>query len=88
MSYIVFLLISLLSSGTITLAQSNLLESVKKNPAEAKSICAKFRELNKKGISASSKESINSIAKEKNLNRMDAEILSMYIRGLHCPNVD
>ena len=71
----------------LTKAQSNLLESVKKNPNEAISICTKFRALNKQGFSASSKESIISIANEKNLSQMDAEILSMYIRGLHCPDV-
>ena len=35
-------------------AQSNLLESVKKNPKNAIEICNKFKELNKRGISASS----------------------------------
>ena len=34
-------------------SQSNLLETVKKNPDEAVNICNKFREFNSKGISAS-----------------------------------
>ena len=34
------------------MAQSRLLESVKRNPDEAKSICESFRKLNKENISA------------------------------------
>ena len=67
------------------MAQSRLLEDVKKNPEEAKSICQDFRELNKKNISASSKQSIQEVSKNKNLSEVDAEILSMYVRGLYCP---
>ena len=68
-----------------SMAQSRLLEDVKRNPDEAKSICQKFRQLNKKNISASSPQSIQQISNEKNLNAVDAEILSMYVRGLYCP---
>ena len=67
------------------MAQSRLLESVKRNPDEAKSICQSFRELNKKNISASSQKSINKLSTQKNLNQVDAEILAMYVRGLYCP---
>ena len=67
------------------MAQSRLLESVKRNPDEAKSICENFRELNMKNISASSQQSIRIISTQKNLNQGDAEILSMYVRGLYCP---
>ena len=67
------------------MAQSTLLEDVKRNPDEAKSICENFRELNKKNISAASQESIQKISTQKNLSEVDAEILSMYIRGLYCP---
>ena len=67
-------------------AQSRLLEGVKRNPDEAKSICASFRELNKRGISAGSKKPIQEISTKKNLSEVDAEILSMYIRGLYCPD--
>ena len=66
-------------------AQSEILGSVKRNPDEAKSICQSFRELNKKGISASSKKSIQEISKKKTISEIDAEILSMYVRGLYCP---
>ena len=72
-----------ISKGAI--AQSRLLESVKRNPIEAKSICESFRELNKENISAASKKSIQTISIKKNISEVDAEILSMYVRGLHCP---
>ena len=67
------------------MAQSRLLESVKRNPDEAKSICQSFRELNKKNVSASSPKSIEKLSTQKNLNQVDAEILAMYVRGLYCP---
>ena len=67
------------------IAQSTLLEDVKRNPDEAKSICQNFRELNKKDISAGSPKSIQKISKQKNIREVDAEILAMYIRGLYCP---
>ena len=67
------------------MAQSTLLEDVKRNPDEAKSICENFRELNKKNISAASQKSIQKISVQKNVSEVDAEILSMYIRGLYCP---
>ena len=72
-----------ISQGAI--AQSRLLEGVKKNPDEAKSICESFRELNKEKISAGSQESIQKISIQKNISEVDAEILSMYVRGLYCP---
>ena len=65
--------------------QSRLLEEVKANPNEAKSICNNFRELNKQNISASSPQSIQEISNQKNLSGVDAEVLSMYVRGLFCP---
>ncbi len=66
-------------------AQSRLLESVKRNPDEAKSICENFRELNRENISAGSQKSIQEISIQKNISEVDAEILSMYVRGLYCP---
>tara|TARA_B100000212_G_C27260718_1_gene484389 strand:+ start:267 stop:536 length:270 start_codon:yes stop_codon:yes gene_type:complete len=68
-------------------AQSNLLESVKKNPKNAIEMCNKFKELNKKGISANSDEALNYVSKRNKLNSINAEILSIYVIGLHCPNV-
>ena len=67
------------------IAQSRLLESVKRNPDEAKFICENFRKLNKEKISAGSKQSIQKISIQKNINEVDAEIISMYVRGLYCP---
>ena len=67
------------------MGQSRLLESVKRNPGEAKSICQNFKRLNNKNISASSPQSIKKISTQKNISKVDAEILSMYVRGLYCP---
>ena len=68
-------------------SQSNLLESVKKNPGEAKNICNKFRELNSKGVSASENEAIDYVSKRNKLTPVNAEIFSIYVIGLHCPDV-
>ena len=87
MGYLTSLLLLFLGSITVVNAQSNLLESVKRNPEEAISLCSEFRSLNSQGISASSKQAIMSIAKKRKLKEIDAEILSMYVRGLHCPDV-
>ena len=70
------------------LAQSTLLEKVKSDPKESLALCQKFRSLNSKGISASSKEAINEISRQKNLSTTDSEILSIYVIGLHCPDVN
>ena len=67
------------------MAQSRLLEGVKRNPDEAKSICHSFRELNKENISAGSPSSIQKLSTQKNISKVDAEILSVYVRGLYCP---
>ena len=67
------------------MAQSGLLDGVKRNPEEAKSICQNFKELNKENISASAPTSIQKISIQKNISEVDAEILSMYVRGLYCP---
>ena len=67
------------------MAQSRLLEGVKSNPDEAKSMCETFRRLNKENISAGSQKSIQKISIQKNISEGDAEILSMYVRGLYCP---
>ena len=69
------------------LSQSGLLESVKKNPGDAIKMCNKFKEFNSKGISASSDKAIEFVSKKNNLNPINAEILSIYVIGLHCPQV-
>ena len=70
-------------------SQANLLESVKKNPKSAIEICSKFKDLNSKGISANSDLAINHVSKEwkTQLSPLNAEILSIYVIGLHCPKV-
>ena len=84
-----FLFILFLFSNSLNpvLSQSNLLESVKKNPGEAKNICNKFRELNSKGVSASENEAIDYVSKRNKLTPVNAEIFSIYVIGLHCPDV-
>ena len=69
------------------LSQSNLLESVKNNPADAIKLCNKFKELNSKGISASSDKAIDFVSKKNKLSPVNAEIFSIYVIGLHCPQV-
>ena len=69
------------------LSQSNLLESVKKNPNEAIKICKKFKEFNSKGISANSDRAIEFVSKKNKLSPVDAEIFSIYVIGLHCPEI-
>ncbi len=68
-------------------SQSNLLESVKKNPEEAINICNKFRDFNSKGISASSDKALEYISKKNKLTPVNAEIFSIYVIGLHCPDI-
>jgi len=46
-------------------SQSNLFESVKKNPNEARNLCNKFRDFNSKGISASSDKVIKYVSDKK-----------------------
>ena len=82
---LITLLFTSLGISQNMMAQSRLLEGVKKNPDEAKSICESFRALNKEKISAGSIKSIQKISIQKNISKVDAEILSMYVRGLYCP---
>ena len=82
-----FLLFLFSNSINPVLSQSNLLESVKKNPGEAKNICNKFREFNSKGISASSDKAIEYVSKKNKLTPVNAEIFSIYVIGLHCPDI-
>ena len=68
-------------------SQSTLLESVKKNPDEAVNMCNKFREFNSKGISANSEKAIEYVSKKTKLTPVNAEIFSIYVIGLHCPDI-
>ena len=69
------------------LAGSDLLNSVKNNPAEAKSLCRSFRSMNKKGKSAFSNKSIKKVANSRGLKFQDSEVLVTYVVGMHCPDV-
>ena len=82
-----YLLIILFLGMEAVLSQSNLLDSVKRNPENAIEMCNKFRALNNKGISANSDEALNYVSQKNKLNQVNAEILSIYVIGLHCPNV-
>jgi len=68
-------------------AASALLESVKQNPGLAQKLCGQFKDLNAKGMSATSKQSIAMVASSQNLSPVDAEVLATYVIGLHCPDV-
>ena len=68
MKSLLFLLFVFSNSLYPVFSQSNLLESVKKNPNEAKNLCNKFREFNSKGISASSDKVIKYVSNKKKIN--------------------
>ena len=87
MKFFLFFLFFFSNSLFPVFSQSNLLESVKKNPEEAIKICNKFREFNSKGISASSDKAIEFVAKKNQLTPVNAEIFSIYVIGLHCPDI-
>ena len=87
MKPLLFLLFLFSNSLYPVLSQSNLLETVKKNPNEARNLCNKFREFNSKGISASSDKVIKYVSNKKQLTAVNAEIFSIYVIGLHCPDI-
>ena len=85
-NFFLFLFLSLNSLSPV-LSQSNLLERVKNNPADSIKMCNKFKEFNSIGISASSDKAIEFVSKKNKLSPVNAEILSIYVIGLHCPQV-
>ena len=87
MKPLLFFLFLFLNSLCPVLSQSNLLETVKKNPNEARNLCNKFRDFNSKGIPASSDKVIDYVSNKKKLTPVDAEIFSIYVIGLHCPDI-
>ena len=78
---------SLLAISSGSQAQSSLLESVKRNPGEARALCQQFKSINAQGQSALSSQSIAVIAGQRNLNTTEAEIVATYVIGLNCPDV-
>ena len=77
----------LLAAQPPALAGSALLDRVKQNPKVAGAICAELRSLNAQGIVSTSPQAVNRIAAMQGLNATDAEILTTYVVGLHCPDV-
>jgi len=69
------------------LANSALLNSVKQNPQKAKALCEELRSLNGQGISYTAPQAVARVAASQGLSNTDAEILSTYVVGLHCPDV-
>ena len=83
-------LVALTLIGSPTLvgaADSDLFNSVKRNPEKAKAMCRSFRDMNDNGQSAYSKKATREVATSQNLNFQDAEILVTYVVGMHCPDV-
>ena len=78
---------TLLAVSPETHAPSSLLESVKRNPSEARALCQQFKSFNARGESALSPESIALVAGQRNLSNTDAEIVVTYAIGINCPDV-
>ena len=68
-------------------AGSALLDRVKQNPKVAAAICTELRGLNAQGLTSTSPQAVDRIAVLQGLNKTDAEILTTYVVGLHCPDV-
>ena len=88
MKSFLFFIFLLSNSSYPLLSQSSLLEAVKKNPGDAIDLCNKFREFNLKGISASSDQVVKYVSKKNKLTPVNAEIFSIYVIGLHCPEIN
>ena len=82
-----FFLFILSSSLNPILSQPNLLERAKNSPSEGSKLCKKFKEFNAKGISANSDKAIEFVSKRNKLTPVNAEIFSIYVIGLHCPEI-
>ncbi len=57
------------------------------HPVLGQSKCNKFKEFNAKGISANSDKAIEFVSKRNKLTPVNAEIFSIYVIGLHCPEI-
>lgn len=67
--------------------QADLLETVKRNPAQAKAMCKTFRQANDDNASAYDEATTRQVARAQQLSAQDAEILITYVVGMHCPDV-
>lgn len=81
------LLAASLALPRTAVAASALLESVKQNPALARSLCEQFKQANAAGQSAMGRESLAKVAASQGLSSIDAEVLTTYVIGLYCPDV-
>ena len=79
--------VGLLAVSPVLGAESKLLETVKRNPAEARALCKKFQKMNSSGKSAYSKKSTKRLATSRNLSMIDAEVFVTYVVGMDCPDV-
>ena len=79
--------VGLLAAVPVSGAESKLLETVKRNPAEAKALCKKFKKMNSNGKSAYSKKSTKRVASSRALTMVDAEVFVTYVVGMYCPDV-
>ena len=84
---IALLVISSITSAKAAYGQSKLLENVKANPEEAKALCKKFEAYNAQGVKTNSEEVIDEISRNKNLTPTNAEILSIYVIAMYCPQI-
>ena len=76
-----------MAGSIVAAADSELLNSVKRNPQLARAMCSRFQDLNAQGKSAYSKKVTREIASERKMSRQDAEVLVTYVVGMHCPDV-
>ena len=76
-----------MAGSIVAAADSELLNSVKRNPQLARAMCSRFQDLNAQGKSAYSKKVTREIANEQNISKQDAEVLVTYVVGMHCPDV-
>ena len=75
--------------STPALALSELLDSIKRDPAEAKAMCRQFRtsKATNKSFDPYSRKTTLEVARKRQLSANDAEILITYVVGMHCPDV-
>ena len=80
-------IVVVLAPNTAAAAESDLLNGVKSNPHEAKSMCKSFRAKNDRGTSAYDFATTREVAKSRQISKPDAEVLITYVVGIHCPDV-